>query len=100
MQVEAMGQLLGGPAPAECVREPADSAVVKGTFWLSRAAAAAVKKVLQEEGVPSRALPRDADCTMNIRREVRLRYRRMPATKHHRNIWYLNSSSVSIHFMQ
>jgi hypothetical protein len=55
--IEALGQLLGAPAPPECVRAPAAAAVIEGVIALSPEAAAAVAALGAELGLPPRALP-------------------------------------------
>ncbi|KAI8467276.1 MAG: P-loop containing nucleoside triphosphate hydrolase protein [Monoraphidium minutum] len=71
--IEALGQLLGAPAPPECVRAPARAAVVEGTLRLSRAAAARVAAAGAALGLPARALPAadgPGPATLVIRREI------------------------------
>lgn len=68
--VEALALLLGASAPSECVRPPADTAVVAGSFWLGPGAGAALQEALREHGVPTRALPTSAPGRLDVRREV------------------------------
>lgn len=69
-----MGQILGAPAPAECVRHPADMAVVEGTFVLDPVTSGAARRALEDAGVPLRALPvAGRQSRITIRREVRAR---------------------------
>lgn len=71
VQVESLGQVLGAPAPPECVRAPADHAVVEGAFWVSRDLAPAVRATLLEQGVPQKALPPAGQGSrLDVRREV------------------------------
>ncbi|WIA31265.1 hypothetical protein OEZ86_001261 [Tetradesmus obliquus] len=55
--LEALGQLLGAAAAADCVRPPAEVAVVEGAWWCAPGAAAAASALLREMGLPARALP-------------------------------------------
>ncbi|KXZ53683.1 hypothetical protein GPECTOR_6g600 [Gonium pectorale] len=55
--VEAFSQLLGAAAPQECVRAPAEVAVIEGTFVLGEEQRAAVAQLLAACGLPARALP-------------------------------------------
>lgn len=55
--IDALAQLLGAPAQADCVRPPADTAVVEGTWWCGPGVAAAAAELLAEMGLPSKALP-------------------------------------------
>jgi hypothetical protein len=56
-QVEALSQLLGGPAPPECVREPAAQAVLEGDFVLAApASVAAARALLEREGAATAAI--------------------------------------------
>ena len=57
MLIEALSQLLGAPAPPECVRAPATTAAVEGVVALAPGAAAAVAALGAELGLPARALP-------------------------------------------
>ncbi|KIZ03820.1 hypothetical protein MNEG_4133 [Monoraphidium neglectum] len=73
--IEALGQLLGNPAPPECVRAPATSAVVEGTILLSPAAARRVAATGAAMGLPARALPAGGGdgggpATLVLRREI------------------------------
>ncbi|GFR51418.1 hypothetical protein Agub_g13706 [Astrephomene gubernaculifera] len=55
--VEALSQLLGAPAPPECVRSPAPHALLEGCFLLGRQQQQAVRRLLEGLGLPQRALP-------------------------------------------
>ncbi|KAG2496383.1 hypothetical protein HYH03_005611 [Edaphochlamys debaryana] len=55
--VEAFSQVLGAPAPQECVRAPAEVAVVEGTFLLGPPQQAAARALLEAAGLPQKALP-------------------------------------------
>lgn len=70
MQVEALGQLLGAAAPADCVRPPAASAQIQGTFRLMPGLAGAVDALLLQLGLPPRALVAGHDGELVLRREV------------------------------
>ena len=69
--------MLGTPASANCVRHTADQAVVQGTLLLQPRAAAAVRALLAECGLPEKCLPAAAggpapgSSSLLIRREVR-----------------------------
>ncbi|GLC69764.1 hypothetical protein PLESTF_000877600 [Pleodorina starrii] len=54
--VEAFSQVLGAPAPQECVRAPADMAVIEGTFLVGEEQLAAVRQLLASCGLPQRVL--------------------------------------------
>ncbi len=75
MQVEAFGQLSGAPAPQDCVRQPAEAAVIEGTYVLGSEAAAAARELLVTCGLPQRALPvatlAGGQQQLLVRREVR-----------------------------
>lgn len=69
--MESLALLLGAASPPECVRAPADMAIVEGTFWLDAQGSAALYGPLRAQGVPNRALPPcDAASQLEIRREV------------------------------
>lgn len=70
VQVECLNQLLGSPAPPECIREPTAPAVVEGSFWLPRSSALAVRRALEDEGCTQSALPAPQAGWLVIRREV------------------------------
>ncbi len=55
--LDALQQLLGATAHADCVRHPADMAVVEGVWWLGPGIAAAAADLLSGMGLPSKALP-------------------------------------------
>ncbi|GIL84863.1 hypothetical protein Vretifemale_13442 [Volvox reticuliferus] len=55
--VEAFSQILGAPAPQECVRAPAEMAVIEGTFLVGDEQREAVWKLLSSCGLPLRAMP-------------------------------------------
>jgi hypothetical protein len=82
--LDALGQLLGAAAAADCVRPPAEVAVVEGSWWCGPAAAAAAGALLRELGLPARALPGgeggssssgSSGGVIHIRREVRAQQR-------------------------
>lgn len=80
--IEALGQLLGNPAPPECVRTPATSAVLEGNIVLSPAAARRVAAAGAALGLPERALPAvngSLPARLVLKREVRGRCRPLPA---------------------
>ncbi|GLI67135.1 hypothetical protein VaNZ11_011345 [Volvox africanus] len=54
--VEAFSQILGAPAPQECVRAAADTAVIEGTFLVGDEQREAVGKLLSSCGLPLRAM--------------------------------------------
>ncbi|MEW5306991.1 MAG: hypothetical protein WDW36_009414 [Sanguina aurantia] len=72
--VEAFGQVLGSPAPSECVRTPAELASVEGVFVLSGGKVEAARLLLSREGLPQKALPSSSmDGTavrLTVRREI------------------------------
>jgi energy-coupling factor transporter ATP-binding protein EcfA2 len=77
--LDALGQLLGAAAAQDCVRPPADVAVVEGAWWCGPEAAAAAGVLLRGLGLPARALPgaggqggSSSGGVIHIRREVRL----------------------------
>ncbi|GIL53523.1 hypothetical protein Vafri_9112 [Volvox africanus] len=55
--VEAFSQILGAPAPQECVRAAADTAVIEGTFLVGDEQREAVWKLLSSCGLPLRSVP-------------------------------------------
>lgn len=72
--IEALSQLLGAPAPSECVRSPATSAVIEGVIRLSPGDARQVAAMAASLGLPPKALPgagQQGPGTLVIRREVR-----------------------------
>jgi hypothetical protein len=82
--LDALGQLKGAAAAQDCVRPPAEVAVVEGAWWCAPEAAAAAGLLLREMGLPARALPGGGEAgsssssssssggVIHIRREVRL----------------------------
>jgi hypothetical protein len=74
--LDALGQLLGAAAAQDCVRPPAEVAVVEGAWWCGPEAAAAAGALLRELGLPARALPGGGEGSsssggvIHIRREV------------------------------
>jgi energy-coupling factor transporter ATP-binding protein EcfA2 len=55
--IEALSVLLGATPPGDCVRPPAAAAVIEGSWWLGPAESAAVRDLLLQAGLPSKALP-------------------------------------------
>jgi hypothetical protein len=80
--LDALGQLLGAAAAQDCVRPPAEMAVVEGAWWCGPEAAATAGALLREMGLPARAQPGAAageggsgsssGRVIHIRREVRV----------------------------
>jgi hypothetical protein len=69
--LESLNQLLGASSPPDCVRPPADMAVVEGSFRLGGSAAAAARQLLAGLGLPHKALPAvGPGAKLLIRREV------------------------------
>lgn len=73
--------MLGATAPTECVRAPADLATIEASFVVSPTVCARAHDLLEELGLPAKALPpsgqealtaaREGRAThVNIRREV------------------------------
>jgi hypothetical protein len=58
--IEALAVLLGATPPGDCVRPPAAAAVIEGSWWLGPAESAAVRHMLLQAGLPSKALPQPA----------------------------------------
>jgi hypothetical protein len=76
--LDALGQLMGAAAAQDCVRPPAEVAVVEGAWWCGPEAAAAAGALLREMGLPARALPGGDGSSsssgggmIHIRRQVR-----------------------------
>lgn len=74
--LEALNLLLGAAAPPDCVRAPAPAAVLEGRWWLASEHSAAAHLLLEQVGLPTRALPGCADGGhgqgghLHVRREV------------------------------
>lgn len=66
--VEALGQILGSPAPDEAVRQPAEMAVIEGVVALAPADRPLLMRLLGELGLPPRAMPPTGD--LLLRREL------------------------------
>ena len=70
MLVEALQQILGAPASEDCLRPPATSALLEGTLEVAPADAAALARLLQELGVPQRAIRGGDPGVLRLRREI------------------------------
>lgn len=61
--LDALQQLMGAAAAADCVRPPAELAVIEGSWCLAAPEALAAAELLTELGLPPRALPAAAAAT-------------------------------------
>lgn len=69
--VEAIGQLLGAPAPDDAVRSPATSATLTGTFFVGDGHLHIIKDILSERGVgPKVGASLEGSHILTLRRDI------------------------------
>ncbi|KAK9819715.1 hypothetical protein WJX72_001582 [[Myrmecia] bisecta] len=96
--VTALGQLLGGAASDDCIRPPAQTAVVEGRLNLTPTAQAAVAELLQAVGLPKRRVP---DPASGASRQLELR-REISVTKQNtlRSRCFVNGAATSVRVLR